>query len=211
MATTVTSLLRTSCYRLRPLTRLFNSGSNDDKIPSRFWSRSIDLATDYTGDTNIDALKEELESNDDTKSINLGFVIIPPSTDKEKKHLLVPINEGKVQSQHIRQVDLSHSSATTTTTSKAIIGAFNPRAAPVDVSPTEQERPIVQERLDALNQELEKLDIDNESLLSGIYAGTPPHRIYRSVSVFLLFSTVFLFLYCYDDDDDYEHTNLSFP
>lgn len=184
------SLLRTSLSlpsrsRSRPTLRLFCSSKGDKpSIPSRFWSRSIELVSKSE---NIDALKEELETNADTKSITLGFVIVPPpsgvAAEGGKKHLLVPINEGKVQSQHIREVDLSsvsHSSSASNGGGKAIIGAFNPRAAPVDVSPAEQERPIVEERLIALNAELARLDIDNETLLGSTYAGTAPHRIYRS-------------------------------
>ena len=156
------------------------SNKNDDYITSssqylqskRFWTKTIVLSDPI--DISIDKLQFQLDNNYDLdmKRIEWGLLLM------SKGDIIIPIHDGKLQFQHETKITkdeiIIHDNTIT-------ICSFTPRAAHVTVNPTEEERKIDVERLNALNNALSILSSTNPNeLLSDKYSGTPPSRIYRS-------------------------------
>ena len=159
------------------------SNKNDDYITSssqylqskRFWTKTIVLSDPIdTVNISIDKLQFQLDNNYDLdmKRIEWGLLLM------SKGDIIIPIHDGKLQFQHETKITkdeiIIHDNTIT-------ICSFTPRAAHVTVNPTEEERKIDIERLNALNNALSILSSTNPNeLLSDKYSGTPPSRIYRS-------------------------------
>ena len=140
----------------------------------RFWTKTIVLSDPIDAENiNIDKLQFQLDNNYDLdmKRIEWGLLLM------SKGNVIIPIHDGKLQFQHETKIKEENIINDNTIT----ICSFTPRAAHVTVNPTEEERKIDIERLNALNNALSILSSTNPNeLLSDKYSGTPPSRIYRS-------------------------------
>lgn len=163
----------------------------------RFWLKSFHLPWEQPFDDNhqlIQHVTSLIETNSmELPKSEMGVIIVP------SKALMIALHNGKVQQQHaVVTEDIANfpiplptsldttdhsdgNSSTTTNVLKVLVCGFSPRAQHVCVAPTEDERPVDQARLLALNAALRKLtDITEQDLLSPLFSGTPPSRIYRS-------------------------------
>ena len=158
----------------------FSSRNDGEVVPSRFWSREIACDVHLGGkDSKAAALENVislLKENGETKNVAIGMAIADLPTLGEG--YIIPIHDGLVQSQHV--LPMGRSNKGEGEEGKILLCAFNPRAQPNQVSPSEQERAVDPERLLALNKELEAMDISAEDLMGDDLAGTSPAKIYRS-------------------------------
>ena len=167
---------------------------------SRFWSRQIELrippvSKDMGKEQYLDGVKTALEQHAEAKSVTQGVAMLPDAYegDSSDNMLLVPLMDGLVQTQHITRAPVSALLSRTMSMSmskdmdmdasgnneekgksNALLLAFNPRARSVEISPDEQERPLDEERVSAINKELlEVYSIDAIQLMSNSdYSGT---------------------------------------
>lgn len=150
--------------------------AHDSYLPNhRFWTKNIEHAVDNsTISSTINSIKVAIEANRSIlPSAQMGVVI--------HKNLLVPIHDGMVQPQHAIMTE-DNLNINEEDVQQLLILGFSPRANDVSVSPDEEERPIDEIRLAALDVALAASndDITGLDLLSDKFAGTSPARIYRS-------------------------------
>lgn len=159
------------CLQLRPrthhqqfLSRYCSSRDSDASIstsPRRFWAQTIYYNVDNANHNPEEVL---LKNNVDIARIETGFAFVGSQA--------IPIQSGKFQYQHTSLLPNS---------SQLTVCGFLPRAGQVDIAPSEEERPIDEERRAALDVALENVaNITADTLLGAEFAGTPPARIYRS-------------------------------
>ena len=176
--------LNRQSYNRKIIDFQFSSGLNDENLVTessqylqskRFWTKTITLPHPInTENIDIIELQSKLDKDYDLdmKRIELGLLLV------NKGNIIIPIHDGKLQFQHETKIakdgDINNDNTIT-------ICSFTPRAAHVTVNPTEEERKIDIERLNALNNALSIFSSTNSTeLLSEKYSGTPPSRIYRS-------------------------------
>ena len=136
----------------------------------RFWTQSISSSTATSQDKLLPFIAESVEKISSERFIELGMAIVL----SEKSVQLVPIHQGKMQSQHSVNV---HTHAPTG--QEIVVCGFRPRATHIPGG-VEQERPIDASRLRALNEALSAINsATEEELLGEDLAGTPPARIFR--------------------------------
>jgi len=174
----------------------------------RFWTRTLSLpvltppgsdAASVTAAADLQRVAQFIADSGDAKSKGatdfappeLGIVLIP------RHGLLVPIHEGRLQTQHAlvmpQDRDRDQSTASTPTSPapasssdapdplSITLCGFAARAQQVSVAPSDEERPVDPERLRALDAALANMtDISGALLTSAQFAGTSPARIYRS-------------------------------
>lgn len=178
--------------------KVFQKSNSESYLSnSRFWSKTFILDDVAINNVNnnvflLDYVNRYLNNEITNNNIelnnfprpNIGMVIIP------RLNLLIPIHEGKFQSQHAIMLSLTTPTSTSsnednellcnTTTIKTTateqlsltICGFSNRAQQVNVAPIEEERPIDYIRLAALDLALlEVSDITGEELLSAKLAG----------------------------------------
>ena len=162
----------------------------------RFWTNnySIDLSKEKIDNSiNISCLVDIIAEKVNSKKIILPNsemgVIIADITSYHSSHssqLIIPIHQGITQPQHSIVLNSSMKAIINTQLNDTklinmLICGFSPRASHVVTPPNEEERPIDEKRLEALNTALlTTTSTTAEELLSVSLAGTPPARIYRS-------------------------------
>ena len=122
----------------------------------------------------VETIIQQVDASPETARVVNGLAMTSMPGD-EARMLMIPVQNGMAQSQHIVCAKESEMQA-----GSVFLTAFNPRAQPTEVSPAEEERPIDMERLEALNLELKHLNIDSTELTSTKLAGTSSAKIYRS-------------------------------
>jgi len=153
---------------------------------ARFWTKTVTVpGLNEVSYTNIvDYIRQLLsEAAVQGKLLDfpvpqMGLAIVP------KLNLLVPIHDGRVQEQHVTKIEgiskLDYNRDKDGAIDVILCGLSN-RAQQIDVSPIEEARPIIQERLEALDAALANIsDTTGPQLLSAEFAGTSPARMYRS-------------------------------
>lgn len=168
--------IKTSRFALSSLKANEASGRENH----RFWTQTYRLPARNDSFLESNLIAEQLlqanaehENTFDISRVEMGILFSTQS------NTVVPIHEGKLQSQHTAISPFS-SLLVNNSSSLLYLCAFSPRAGQVSVSPAEEERQLDEERRDALHIALNSLSISYEDLLTAKFAGTPPARIYRS-------------------------------
>jgi tRNA G18 (ribose-2'-O)-methylase SpoU len=147
------------------------TSSTGDYYNHRFWSNNIQLqlADNETVDSiSLEDLSSEISRTGvDIKGVDVGMVV---TGDR-----LIPIHNGQLQIQHESPMDGINSSP-----AGLMVCGFSPRASHNVVAPNEEERPLVPERLAALEVALSRYNISADELFSESLAGTPAARVCRS-------------------------------
>jgi hypothetical protein len=164
----------------RPLPR-----QDDRKAPSetryRFWSRRLRWMDEKERRRQPDQLASTLQTmlahdGINIDKIEMGLALVP------ELGLAVPIHEGMVQQQHIvryqdAQLDNQTSSLQAEREGGVMLFSFSPRAQHTMVAPSEEERPVDEERLEVLSIALKQFyNISQDELMSEALAGTSPAR-----------------------------------
>ncbi len=150
------------------------------EILLRFWSHKIKIES-HEEKLNkrdaIDSIVRQVQASHETSRVANGIAMTKLPGDKDENlMLMIPVQNGVAQPQHLVYARESEFH----TLDSIFLCAFNPRAQPNEMSPSEEERPINAERLEALNLELKLLNIDSADLVGSGLAGTSPAKIYRS-------------------------------
>jgi tRNA G18 (ribose-2'-O)-methylase SpoU len=153
-----------------------NSFLSDNLGSERFWVHKVNSTLISHIETNNSLTNEHIREvfamdGIDTTRVTSGLLFFT------RDDLVVPIHDGVIQPQHttyLRQLKNSDHD------NSCILCAFSPRARQNIIPTIEEDRPINKERLEALNDELQKYGINSAELLDEKMAGKPPSRIYRS-------------------------------
>ena len=166
----------------------FDKNSNnglDIYLPNhRFWTQRFPIESDQSStiDSIVPIMSDAVKKVNSERCIELGIGLFLDAN----RVLLVPIHEGKVQSQHLLSLPSSGTasaspSSSSHSTAELIVCGFRPRASHASTGPSDNERPVCPQRLSALDKALAGINSATpEDLVGEGLAGTPPARIYRS-------------------------------